>query len=75
MTKEELWEEQMTADIENKRADTDYKRTMLRWEPWKAILAAVAATAALAGFTGYKIGTVTPPTPPIIINIPALPKS
>lgn len=37
--------EQMAADIENKRADTDYKRTMMRWEPWKAMAVAAGAGA------------------------------
>ena len=37
--------ELMAADIENKRADTDYKRTMMRWEPWKAMAVAAGAGA------------------------------
>jgi len=61
--------EQMQTDIENKRADTEYKRTMRRWEPWKVIVATVAATAALAGFVGYKVGTIPPV--PIIIQVPS----
>lgn len=63
--------ELMAADIENKRADTDYKRTLRRWEPWKVIIAATAATAALAGFAGYRIGVATPPPAPIIIQMPS----
>jgi hypothetical protein len=39
--------ELMRADIENKRADTEYKRGLLNYEPWKLILAAFGAGAAL----------------------------
>jgi hypothetical protein len=60
----------MAADIENKHADTEYKRTLRRWEPWKVIIGAVAATAALAGFVGYKVGSI-PAAPIVIQQIPA----
>lgn len=61
--------ELMQADIENKRIDSDYKRTMRRWEPWKVIITAIAAAAALGGVVGYKIGS-TPPAPIIIQQVP-----
>ena len=63
----------MQADIENKRADTNYKITLTRLEPWKTILAVTAAIAVLvgvvAGLVGYKIGS-TPPAPIIIQQAP-----
>lgn len=39
--------EQMRADIDNKRADTEYKRGLLRYEPWKVALTGLGAGAAL----------------------------
>ncbi|HSR78755.1 MAG TPA: hypothetical protein VLN57_19425 [Xanthobacteraceae bacterium] len=49
--------ELMQADIENKRADTDYKRGLLRFEPWKlgfaAFGAGAAVMAALVALLGY----------------------
>lgn len=38
--------ELMQTDIENKRADTDYKRGLLRFEPWKIAFTAFGAGAA-----------------------------
>lgn len=38
--------ELMQADIENKRADSDYKRGLLRFEPWKIAFTAFGAGAA-----------------------------
>ena len=37
----------MQADIENKMADTGYKQTITRWEPWKALTVAFGAGATL----------------------------
>lgn len=37
----------MQADIDNKRADTHYKKTMADWEPWKAIAVAAGAGATI----------------------------
>jgi hypothetical protein len=62
-------EDERRAHIENMEADTDYKRTLTRWEPWKVIITAVVAAAAIAGFVGYKIGSI-PPAPIIIQQLP-----
>jgi hypothetical protein len=62
--------ELMQADIENKRADTDYKRGLLRFEPWKIVIAAFAAGGIIFGALGYKIGS-TPPAPIIIQQLPS----
>lgn len=35
----------MQADIDNKRADTRYKKTLADWEPWKAMAVAAGAGA------------------------------
>ena len=37
--------ELMRADIENKQADTRYKRRLADWEPWKAMAIAAGAGA------------------------------
>jgi hypothetical protein len=37
----------MEADIENKQADTRYKRRLADWEPWKAMAPAAGAGATL----------------------------
>jgi hypothetical protein len=37
----------MRADIANKKADTEYKRGLLRYEPWKVALTGLGAGAAL----------------------------
>ena len=39
--------EQMKADIANKEADTQYKRGLLLWEPWKVLAAGIGAGAAI----------------------------
>ena len=39
--------ELMQADIDNKRADTAYKRKLADWEPWKAMAVAAGAGATL----------------------------
>jgi hypothetical protein len=39
--------EQMKADIANKEADTDYKRGLMRWEPWKVLAAGLGAGAGI----------------------------
>jgi hypothetical protein len=39
--------ELMQADIENKRIDTRYKKTLADWEPWKAMAVAAGAGATL----------------------------
>lgn len=41
--RQDLKDELMQADIANKRADTEYKRGLLRFEPWKIVLTAMAA--------------------------------
>lgn len=60
----ELWRRQMEVDI-------DYKRGLLRWEPWKVVASFVVATAAVVGVTagliGYRIGQI-PQTPQIVNN-------
>jgi hypothetical protein len=50
----------MRADIQNKQADTEYKRGLLRYEPWKlgftafgAGAAVVAALVALLSYFGH----------------------
>lgn len=45
----ELRMAQMRADIENKVADTAYKRKLVDWEPWKVVLAAFLSGAATLG--------------------------
>jgi hypothetical protein len=40
-------EDEREAHIENMKADTDYKRAMADWEPWKAIAVTAGATATL----------------------------
>lgn len=49
--------ELMQADIDNKRADTAYKRGLLRYEPWKlgftAFGAGAAVMAALVALLSY----------------------
>jgi hypothetical protein len=57
--------ELMQADIENKQADTRYKVTLTRVEPWKVIIAAPA----IGGLAGYKLGSMPPQQ--IIIQQPA----
>ena len=37
----------MRADLANKNADTEYKRGLLRYEPWKVVLGGMTAGAAL----------------------------
>lgn len=37
----------MHADIENKRIDTRYKKTLADWEPWKAMAIPAGAGATL----------------------------
>jgi hypothetical protein len=53
-------------------ADTDYKRGLLRFEPWKIVIAAFAAGGIVFGALGYEIGS-TPPAP-IIIQLPPAPR-
>jgi hypothetical protein len=66
--------EQMLADIDNKRADTQYKVTLTRIEPWKTVIALVAGVSVIvgvvAGLAGYKLGSTQPPAP-IVIQVPA----
>jgi hypothetical protein len=71
-TKLDEWKlriEPMRADLENKQADTRYKITLTRVEPWKVIIAAVIAAAAIGGLAGYKLGSMPPEQ--IIIQQPA----
>jgi hypothetical protein len=52
MDAEEEWELKMAvmrADLANKAADTDYKRGLLKYEPWKIVLAAFLSGAATLG--------------------------
>jgi hypothetical protein len=50
--------ELMQADIDNKRADTAYKRGLLHYEPWKVAFAAfgdgAAVTAALVALLSFQ---------------------
>jgi hypothetical protein len=46
----------MRADIENKQADTRYKRRLADWEPWKVMALAAGAGAT---FTLAVIAVVT----------------
>ena len=65
--------ELMQADIDNKRMDTEYKRGLLRYEPWKIVITAFAAGGIIVGAVGalgYKLGSTSPPQP-IIIQVPA----
>jgi len=41
-------EDERKAHIENMEADTEYKRGLLKYEPWKVVITALAAGAALA---------------------------
>ena len=45
----------MEAANENRPADTDYKRGLLRFAPWKIVIAAFAAAAIIFGALGYKL--------------------
>jgi hypothetical protein len=40
-------EDERRAHIENMQADTNYKRLLAEWEPWKAIAVAAGAGATL----------------------------
>jgi hypothetical protein len=59
----------MQAANENRPADTDYKRGLLRLAPWKIVIAAFAAAGIIFGALGYKLGS-TPPAPIIIQQLP-----
>lgn len=77
MTEEELnelWTQQMAADIENKRADTEYKRGLMRFEPWKIVITALAAGGVVGGALvgGLSYLGHTPAPAPIVITLPAL---
>jgi hypothetical protein len=52
--------ELMQADIANKIADTEYKKGLLEYEPWKVMATVMLATASvftvLGGIVGYLIG-------------------
>ena len=52
----ELKVAQMRADIENKQADTDYKKGLIKYEPWKVVVSAFAASAAVFGVIGGVLG-------------------
>jgi len=41
--------ELLKADIANKQADTEYKRGLLRYEPWKVVAISFGAGAAVMG--------------------------
>jgi hypothetical protein len=71
MTEEELRIEQMSADIENKRVDTEYKRGLMQFEPWKIVITAVAAGGILGGaIVGAFSYVGRQPPAPIIIQLP-----
>jgi hypothetical protein len=59
----------MQAANENRPTDTDYKRGLLRFDPWKIVIAAFAAAGIIFGVLGYKLGS-TPPAPIIIQQLP-----
>jgi formate/nitrite transporter FocA (FNT family) len=40
-------EDERAAHIENMQADTEYKRGLLKYEPWKIVVTAMGAGAAL----------------------------
>jgi hypothetical protein len=40
-------EDERDAHIENMKADTEYKRGLLKYEPWKVVITALGAGAAL----------------------------
>lgn len=46
--RQELRDELMQADIANKHADSEYKRGLLRFEPWKIVITAFAAGGGVA---------------------------
>ncbi len=46
----------LRADLANKEADTEYKRGLLRYEPWKVFATAITASAAFFGALGGVIG-------------------
>lgn len=46
----------MQADIANKRADSEYKQGLLRFEPWKIVVTAFAAGGAVVAGTAAAMG-------------------
>lgn len=54
-------------------ADTDYKRGLTRYEPWKIVVAAFAAGGVLFGALvgGLTYFAARHPAPPIVIQLPA----
>lgn len=59
------------ADTANKNADSDYKKGLLRYEPWKVAFTGLAAGAALAGvFIALGGYLHRDPAPPQIIFQP-----
>jgi hypothetical protein len=58
---EQEWELKMAvmqADLENKTADTTYKRRLGDYEPWKLVLASASAGAALFGASAALMGLI-----------------
>lgn len=56
--------DQMRADIAKKQADSEYKRGLLRFEPWKLVLTAFVAGGALVGGMTALLGYLAPHYPP-----------
>lgn len=67
----------MKADIANKQADTEYKKGLLRFEPWKIVLGGFAAGATVVGAIVALEGYLNPRAPAFppgtVITIPAKP--
>jgi hypothetical protein len=54
----ELRMAQLRADVENKTADTEYKRVMSRTEPFKAFAATLGAVAAIVAGVFAALGYI-----------------
>jgi hypothetical protein len=62
--------ELMIADIDNKRADTEYKHGLLRWEPWRLVITAVAAGGVIGGALVGGLSYLGRQPTPIVIQLP-----
>jgi hypothetical protein len=58
MTDDERKERLAMAQISNLDADTDYKRGLLRFEPWKIVIASAAAGGALVAGGAAALGLI-----------------
>lgn len=56
--RQELKDQIMQAELANKTADTEYKRGLLRFEPWKIVVTAFAAGGALVAGTAAAMGLI-----------------